>query len=83
MVIPDEIPERSVAEWMALAPSDAEQASRAVAPYADMTPAERLRALAALNGWLDAILGSRLPSRADGEAPFWMFWKGLARGRAR
>jgi hypothetical protein len=76
-------PERSVAEWIALAPSDAEQARRAVAPYADMTPTERLRALAALNGWLDAVLGGRLPERADGEGPFWMYWRGLVHGRAR
>jgi hypothetical protein len=82
MVIPDEIPERSTAEWVAMAASDAEQARRAVAPYAGMTPAERLRALASLNGWLDAVLGDRLPSRVDGEPPFWMVWKGLARGRA-
>jgi len=73
----------AVARYLALAPGDAEWARRAVAPYAGMTPAERLRALAALNGWVDALLAGRAPERADGERPFWRHWRDADLGRPR
>lgn len=72
-----------VAAYLAAAPDDAAWAGRAVAPYARMTPAERLRALAALNGWVDALLAGRLPETGDGERPFWMHWKDASLGRPR
>ena len=78
-----EIPFRSVAEFIALAPGDAEWARRAVEPYGNMTPAERLRALSALNGWMDRMLAGRLPEREDGEHPFWMHWKDPLLARPR
>ena len=79
----DEIPLRTVAEFIALAPSDAEWARRAVEPYRDMTPEERLRALSVLNGWMDEMLDGRIAEREDGELPFWMLWKDPLRARPR
>ena len=76
-------PGGAVAAWIALAPDDAAWARRVVEPYAAMSPAERLRALAALNGWGDTLLAGRDPERADGERPFWMHWKDPSLGRAR
>jgi hypothetical protein len=73
----------TVAAYEALAPGDAEWARRAVEPYARMTPSERLRALAALNGWVDSLLGGRAPEDADGERPFWMHWRDPSLGRPR
>lgn len=52
-------------------------------PYASMTVEERMRALSALNGWIDAMLAGRLPETEDGEHPFWMHWKDPALGRPR
>ena len=72
-----------VAAYIAAAPSDDEWARRAVEPYAHMTPAERLRALSVLNGWVDAMLAGRLPETEDGELPFWMHWKDPSLGRPR
>lgn len=72
-----------VSRYESLAPGDAEWARRAVEPYAAMSPAERLRALAALNGWVDALLSGRAPEREDGERPFWMHWKDPSLGRTR
>ncbi|MCK6479843.1 MAG: hypothetical protein L6R43_06765 [Planctomycetes bacterium] len=74
---------RETAAWCALAPTDAEWARRAVEPYASMTVEERMRALSALNGWIDAMLAGRLPETEDGEHPFWMHWKDPALGRPR
>ncbi len=71
----DENARPTVADYIALAPSDAEWAARAVAPYAAMTPAERLLQLSILNGWMDSLLAGRMPEREDGELPFWMLWK--------
>ena len=73
----------AVAAYIALAPSDAEWARKAVAPYANMTPEERLRAQSVLNGWMDALLGGRLPETEDGELPFWMHWKDPSLARPR
>ena len=72
-----------VAACIAAAPSDDEWARRAVEPYAHMTPAERLQALSVLNGWVDSMLGGRLPETEDGEFPFWMHWKDPSLGRPR
>ena len=69
-----------VSAFVAAAPGDAEWARRAVEPYAGMAPADRLRALSALNAWIDALLAGRLPEREDGERPFWMHWKDPALG---
>jgi len=69
-----EPPFLSVAEFIALAPDDREWARRAVEPYRDLSPAERLRALSILNGWMDQVLAGRPPVREDGEPPFWMLW---------
>jgi len=66
---------RETAEYCALAPTDAEWAERAVAPYRDMTVEKRMQALSVLNGWVDAMLAGRMPEREDGEHPFWMHWK--------
>jgi hypothetical protein len=79
----DPDPRDAVAAWIALAPDDAAWARKAVAPYARLTPAERLRALAVLNGWMDAILAGRLPETGDGERPFWMHWRDPSLGRPR
>lgn len=68
-------PPPTVADYIAMAPTDAAWAARAAAPYAAMTPAERLRQLSILNGWMDALLNGRMPEREDGELPFWMLWK--------
>jgi hypothetical protein len=73
----------AVAAYEALAPTDAEWARRAVEPYSAMSPAERLRALAALNGWMDALLAGRTPEAEDGERPFWRHWKDPSLGRPR
>jgi hypothetical protein len=73
----------AVAAYEALSPDDAEWARRAVAPYGSMSPSERLRALAALNGWMDALLAGRPPEREDGERPFWMHWQDPSLGRPR
>lgn len=72
-----------VSRYCSLAPDDASWARRAVAPYAAMTPEERLRALSVLNGWMDVLLAGRAPEREDGEKPFWMHWKDPALGRPR
>ena len=72
-----------VAAYEALAPDDAAWARRAVEPYAAMSPGERLRALAALNGWMDSLLAGRAPETEDGERPFWMHWKDPQLGRPR
>ncbi len=78
-----EKPSPEVAAYIALAPDDAEWARRAVEPYASMTPAERLRALAVLNSWVDFLLAGRMPETEDGERPFWMHWKDPGLGRPR
>jgi hypothetical protein len=75
--------DKDVARYISLAPDDAEWARRAVAPYVDMTPEERLEALSALNGWIDAILGGRMPETKDGELPFFMHWRDPSLGRPR
>ena len=72
-----------VAAYMALAPDDAEWARRVVEPYADMTPWERLQALAVLNSWVDVMLDGRMPETENGDWPFWMYWKGLVHGSRR
>lgn len=64
-------------------PSDEEWAEREASRHSAMTPAERLRSLAALNAAMDRILGGRLPEREDGERPFWMHWRDPALGRPR
>jgi hypothetical protein len=74
---------RETAAYCALAPTDAEWALKAVEPYRDMTPLERLRSLAVINGWMDAMLAGRAPEREDGEHPFWMHWKDPLLARAR
>jgi len=78
-----EPPFRTVAEFIALAPDDAEWARRAVEPFRDMSPAERLQALSVLNGWMDEMLNGRIAEREDGELPFWMLWKDPLRVRPR
>jgi len=69
--------------YAALAPDDAEWARRAVEPYAALTAVERLRALAALNAWMDALLAGRPPETVDGERAFWMHWRDPSLGRPR
>ena len=73
----------SVAAYEALAPGDAAWARRAVEPYAAMSPDERFRSLAAVNGWADSLLAGRTPEAADGEHPFWMHWRDPSLGRSR
>jgi hypothetical protein len=57
----DQRPGTAVAAYEALAPDDVEWVRRAAVPGAGMTPAERLWALTALNGWMDALLEGRPP----------------------
>jgi hypothetical protein len=54
-----------------------------VAPFADRTAEERLRALAALCAAVETLRGDRPLATEDGELPFWRHWvdPGLARRR--
>ena len=71
----------SFEEYLAKVPTDRESAERAVAPYRDMTPAERFEALAKLLEEVAAILGDREPA-GDGEPfPFWRHWMDPSLGR--
>jgi len=79
----DSPPNITVAEYMAMAPSDAAWARKAVEPYRGMTPAERFRELAILNAMMDALLDGRPPCTVDGERPFWMHWQDPSLGRPR
>ena len=71
----------TVAEYLSRIPDEWESAARSVAPYAAMTPAERLQELATFNGWVDVLLAGRLPEEADGEQPFWRHWMDPGLGR--
>lgn len=79
----EEIPFRTVAELMTPAITDAESARRAVEPYRNMTPSERLQAQSVLNARLDVLLAGRMPERDDGEPPFWMLWQDPLGARRR
>ena len=76
-------PGGAVAAWIALAPDDAAWARRVVEPYAAMSPAERLRALAAPTRCADTRRAARAPARADGAPPPRMHRQAPSLGRAR
>ncbi len=61
--------------YLSAGPTDVETARAAVAPYRNMTPQERLEALAALLGEMDAILAGRLPVRSPEDLELWRHWK--------
>jgi hypothetical protein len=68
-------------EYLERIPDDESWAREATEPYRTMSPAERLRELSILNGWMDAILGDRAPELTDGEPPFWQIWRGIGCAR--
>jgi hypothetical protein len=63
------------------APTDEETARRSVAPYLEMTPAERLEVFGSLLADMDVLLAGRMPVEAPEDPPFWMRWKDPSIGR--
>ncbi len=64
-------------------PTDEESVRRAVAPWRGMSAAQRLDALAALLGGMDALLAGRRPLRSPDDEAFWRHWKDPDLGRPR
>lgn len=62
-------------------PTDEETARRSVAPYLDLTPAERLDVFASLLHDMDVLLNGRMPVEAPEDPPFWRRWKDPSLGR--
>jgi hypothetical protein len=75
--------ERTVAEWLALAPSAEESAERDVAPYRDLTPQERWEVFESLLRDMDVLLAGRMPVEIDDDPPFWRRWGDPPLGRPR
>ena len=73
----------TIDEYLERVPDDRITAREAIAPYHDMTPAERLAELAKLCAWMDTLLADREPRSEDGEEPFWRHWKDPSLGRPR
>jgi len=70
-------------QYLRAAPTDVETAHAAVAPYRDMTVAERFEAFDSLQRAMDALLDGRMPMRAPDDEDFWKHWVDPSRGRPR
>ena len=64
----------TVEEYLRARPTDEETAFEAVDRYRNLTPAQRIEALADLLASMDRILAGRKPLRSPEDEDFWRHW---------
>ena len=74
-------PQPTLEQYLATIPDDVDAACAAVAPYRDMTPAERWACLDELMRAMAKIHGDRPPIHDDDYEPLWPRWKDPLLGR--
>jgi hypothetical protein len=73
----------AVRRWTAMLPTAEECARAEVAPFLEMTVAERLAVFDSLQRDADRVLGGRMPARDPSDDDWWMRWRDPGVGRPR